>query len=158
IQMRAVTYAMSGIPATSAAGTAYSVTLTARNNLGNTATSYVGSANLSSNDVAAIFPPSVTFNAGVASFSVTFRTLGARTLTATDSVNGTLTATASTTVQAGAARTYVISGVPAMSVAGAGNAVTLTAKDAAGNTATGYAGTANLSSSDVAAVFSASVG
>jgi len=51
-----------------------------------------------------------------------------------------------------AATHFVVSGYPASVVAGVSHNVTVTAKDAYGNTATGYGGTVAITSSDSAAV------
>jgi hypothetical protein len=59
---------------------------------------YSGTANLSSSDASATLPASVTFTRGRATFEVTFATLGLQTVTATDSVDSTVTGTATTNV------------------------------------------------------------
>ncbi len=55
------------------------------------------------------------------------------------------------TIIPGAVTTFVLSGFPAATAAGAPHTLTVTAKDGAGNTATGYNGTVSFSSSDFAA-------
>jgi hypothetical protein len=81
------------------AGVAQNITITAYDVHGNVATGYVGEVEITSNDGAATLPADYTFvagDAGVRAISVTLRTAGAnRTITATDTGNGALTATQS---------------------------------------------------------------
>ena len=53
---------------------------------------------------------------------------------------------------------FVVSGFPSPTVAGVAHSVTVTAMDAYGNTATGYAGTVKITSSDSQAVLPANAG
>src|SRR5207247_7210418 len=62
---------------------------------------------------------------------------------------------ASVTVNPAAAKTLVVGGYPASTMAGAAHSFTVTAKDAFGNTATGYTGTVAFTSSDSQAVLPA---
>ena len=59
------------------------------------------------------------------------------------------------TVNPGSASTLAVSGFPSPAIAGAAGSVTVTAKDAYGNTATGYVGTVKITSSDGKAVLPA---
>ena len=79
-----------GVPAT--------VQLTAVNSQGNIVQTFSDSIKLTSSDGAATLPTSITFKNGVATFSVTFNTSGKQTLTATDTTNKSLVATAATSV------------------------------------------------------------
>src|SRR5207253_35817 len=84
-------------------------------------------------------------------------TAGTKTVTATDHTDNTLTGSASVTVAAAAADHLVVTttaGSP--QTAGVGFSVTVTAKDAFGNTDTGYAGTVDFTSNDTQAVLPAS--
>jgi len=67
-------------------------------------------------------------------------------------------ATATLTVNAAGAASFVVSGFPSPTVAGAAHSVTVTAKDVYGNTVTGYAGTVAITSSDSQAVLPANAG
>src|SRR5439155_13713357 len=87
-----------------------------------------------------------TFTGGVA-----FKTSGSQSLTATDTVNGGLTAKATVSVSAAAAATLSLT-VPATAVAGSSFNATVTLTDAYGNVASGYAGTVHFTSSDSKAV------
>jgi hypothetical protein len=93
--------------------------------------------------------------AGVATFSNLVPTkAGTFTLSASD---GTLTGATSNnfTVNPGAATTLIVAGFTSPVTAGIASNFTVTAKDASGNTATGYAGTVNFTSSDPQAVLPA---
>ena len=89
-------------------------------------------------------------------FSVTLKTAGTRSVTATDTVTASITGSQSGIVVNPAAAThFAVSGPPSPTVAGVAHNVTVTAKDADGNTAYGYRGTVHFSSTDPAAVLPA---
>ena len=118
---------------------------------GNAATSYRGTVHVSSDDAAAALPANFAFDAatpGVKSFAATLGTAGIRTLTVADvgaaGVRGSLTVT----VSSGAAVALALSNVPASVRAGDAFSATVTASDAYGNVAVGYAGTVSFTSSD----------
>ncbi|MFO0746197.1 MAG: FG-GAP-like repeat-containing protein [Myxococcota bacterium] len=147
---------LAGLPATVTAGAAQSLTLTAKDAFGNVASDFNGAADLSSSDPAVVFSADpVTFNAGVATFTATLRTAGARTLTAT--VSPTLEVVGSTSVTPATAASFELTGLPAVLVAGTTTTLTAKAKDAFGNVATGYAGTASVTVTDPGATAPASI-
>ncbi|MGD0861702.1 MAG: hypothetical protein ABSA21_02945, partial [Candidatus Limnocylindrales bacterium] len=119
----------------------------------------VGATDECSTDPAAVLPADYTFTAadnGVHVFSVTLKTAGTRSVTATDPVNSSITGSQTAiVVNPGSATTLVLSGFPSPDVAGVALSLTVTAKDAYGNTATGYTGTIHFTSSDPAAVLPA---
>ena len=132
-------------PGTQTAGTAFNVTITATDSYGNTATGYAGAKAVtfsgpsnSPSGHAPTYPASATFTAGVGTASVTLFDAQSTTLTATQ---GTITGTSSSfTVNGGAtASSYTVAN-PGTQTAGTAFNVTITAIDAFGNTATGYAG------------------
>ncbi len=129
------------LPASSAVGTAVAATVTALDALGQVATGYTGSANLASSDPLATFSSPVSFTAGVASPSITFFTMGTRTLTATDTVTPSIAGTGSTTVTPGAPAALAFSVQPSSAVAGVGIApsVQVALVDAYGNPSPGAA-------------------
>ncbi len=140
-------------PAHIAAGTPFTVTVTADDKFGNTATGYAGTVHFTSSDPYALLPASYTFSAGdagVHTFTVTMTTEGLRTLTVADKVVTTLTTTNSLTVS-GAATHYAIAGIPASTTAGNTFNFTVTALDALNQTAIGYTGTVKFTSNDPAA-------
>jgi autotransporter-associated beta strand protein len=146
---------VSGFPSSQTAGVAGTVTVTAKDPNGNTATAYIGTVHFTSTDPLAVLPSNYTFlpsDNGTHTFSVTLKTAGAQAVTATDTAVGTATGTQSgITVTPASATTLAVSGFPASKTAGIADTVTVTAKDAYGNTATGYSGTVHFTSSDGAA-------
>jgi hypothetical protein len=151
---------LTGVPANTTAGTAFSVTVTARDQYNNVATSYRGTITFSSSDARATLPATYSFtatDAGVHTFTngVTLITAGNQTLSLTD---GTLNTSTATTVQAGVAATLQLTGVPSSTVAGAAFSVTVTARDPYNNVATGYRGTISFSSTDARAALPAAYG
>ncbi len=157
----AATLTVSGIPSSCVAGVAHSVTATAKDPSGNTATGYRGTIHFASPDPAAVLPADYTFTAAdagtrVFSGSVTLKTAGTQSVSATDTVASSITGVqAGIVVTPAVASTLVVSGIPNSYVAGVAHSVTVTAKDSSGNTATGYQGTAHFTSSDPTAVLPA---
>ncbi len=148
----AKTLTASGFPSSPVAGTAYNIVISAYDAYGNVATGYRGSVKLSSSDGHAVLAAAYTFtgaDAGVHSLSVTLETAGPQSITATDKLTTSLTASdQAITVQAATARTFTVTGFPTNPIAGTVNDVTVTAFDAYNNVATSYKGTVALSSSD----------
>ncbi|HEX6788752.1 MAG TPA: hypothetical protein VF091_05865, partial [Gaiellaceae bacterium] len=136
-------------PASTTAGTAFSVTVTALDNYGNTATSYAGTVHFTGGGTGPTLPSNYAFVAGdngVHTFTngVTLTQAGSRTVTATDTVSGSITGTSSTiSVSPAGASTLSVS-APASATAGTAFSVTVTALDGYGNTATGYTGTVHF--------------
>ena len=152
----AVSFVVSGFTETVTAGTAGSVTVTAKDAYGNTATGYTGTVKITSSDLAAFLPANAGLTGGVGSFSVTLKTVGSQSVTATDTVTSSITGSQSgITVNAAGAASFVVSGFPSPTIAGVAHTVTVTAYDAYGNVATGYAGTVKITSSDSQAVLPA---
>ncbi len=90
-------------PAATSVGAPFSVTVTAQDGCGNTLTGYTGTVHFTSSDGAAILPANYTFtlgDAGVHTFvnGVTLNTVGSRTITATDTINASLTGSATVNV------------------------------------------------------------
>ncbi|NDF15567.1 hypothetical protein EB061_09645 [bacterium] len=124
---------LSSVPATTLAGNSFSVTVTAKDSGGNTATDFSGTVSITSNDGQATLPASSTLVNGVGTFSVILKTSGPRTLTAS---SGALTTTAGPiSVGAGvySAANSVVTASPASVNSGSNVTVTLTTKDAYGN-------------------------
>jgi Galactose oxidase, central domain len=82
-------------PAIVIAGTAFSFTVTAIDGSGNPVTDYLGRVQFTSTDGQAVLPSnsSLTSGTGTATFSVTLKTAGNQTITATDVVTATLIGT-----------------------------------------------------------------
>jgi len=80
---------------------------------------------------------------------VILRTAGERSVTATDLVSASITGTqAAITVEPADAATLDVAGIADPVIAGVASGVTVTARDAFGNVATGYTGTVQFTSSD----------
>jgi autotransporter-associated beta strand protein len=153
--------AVTGFPSPQTAGAAGSLTVTAMTRGGATATTYTGTVTFTSSAVSAGLPANYTFVAGdngVKSFSgVTLNTVGTQSITATDTLTSSITGTqAAITVNAATAASLVVAGYPSPRVTGLADSVTVTAKDAYGNTDTAFVGTVQLTSSDSAAILPAS--
>jgi murein DD-endopeptidase MepM/ murein hydrolase activator NlpD len=134
--------------ATAAAGTAFNFTVRAFDANNNPVTGYTGVVHFTSTDANATLPANATLVNGLATFSATLRTTGARTLTATDTGNATVTGTSGTVTVGAAAATHFSISNPASSTAGGALVVTVTAQDAFNNTATGYLGTVHFTKTD----------
>ncbi len=122
-------------PATSTAGSPFSVTLTALDANNNTATAYTGTVHFTSNDGQAVLPANYTFTGadnGSHTFTnaTTLKTAGAaKTVVATDTVTATITGTTNLTVNPAAANaaTSTLTATPTTIVADGTTTSTLTA-------------------------------
>jgi uncharacterized repeat protein (TIGR01451 family) len=132
--------------ATATAGTAFSLTVTAEDNGGNTAGTFSGTVTISSSAGADISPTSVTLSGGTATVPVTLTTAGTQTLTA--AFSGLMSGTASVTVSPGALNKYLVS-VPGGSSAQAGKGflVAVQAADQFNNPITSYSGPGSVTAS-----------
>jgi hypothetical protein len=144
-----------GAPASATAGLSFTFTVTALDQFNNPATGYSGTVHFTSSDSSAALPADSTLTNGTGSFSATLRTAGSQTITATDTSTSTITGSATVVVNAATAAFLVVAGYPSPVTAGTANSFTVTAKDAFGNRATGYAGTVHFTSSDPKAVLPA---
>jgi len=149
-------------PASATAGSAFSVTVTALDANNNTATGYLGTVHFTTSDTGSgvALPTDYTFTAadhGVHTFTsaVTLVTAGSQTVTATDKGSSGVKGSATVTVNPAAAASLSVAGFPSPINAGTSGNFTVTAKDAYGNTATGYSGTVTFTSSDAHAVLPA---
>ena len=147
---------VSGHPSADVAGVAHNITVTAKDAYNNTVTGYTGTVHITSTDTAAVLPASSKLTAGVHAFSVTLKTAGTRTITATDTVTTSIKGSQTGIVVSPAAATHlVVSGYPTSDVAGVAHNVTVTAKDAYNNTATGYRGTVHITTTSTSATLPA---
>jgi hypothetical protein len=149
-------FVVSGYTTPTTAGVAHNVTVSAQDAAGNVTTAYTGTVQFTSSDAQAVLPANYTFVAGdngVHSFSVTLKTAGSQSISATDTVTGSITGTQSAiTVNPAAASTLGVSGFTNPTAAGAAHNVTVSALDAFGNVATSYRGTVHFTSTDAQAV------
>ena len=145
VPVSATTFAVSA-PASATAGTSFNVTVTANSANGSVATGYSGSVTLTASDGQAIdLVTARPFANGVAVETVTLFT--ADTLTLTAAAGAVKGASASISVQSGAAFAFLF-GAPSSVTAGTGFGVEVVAKDASGNTVTGFSGNVTFASSD----------
>ena len=145
----AASLVVSGFPAT-VAGAAKSFNVTAKDAFGNISTSFLGAVTFSSSDAQASLPASYTFvasDAGSHSFSATLKTAGTQSLTAKLSTGAFLGTQSGITVTASTAAAFILS-VPISATQGVSFKITVTVRDAFGNTVTGYTGKVTLTSND----------
>src|SRR5207237_651967 len=134
----AATFTVAGYPSPTVAGVAHPFTVTALDAFGNTATGYTGTARFTSTDGSATLPANYAFtaaDAGVHGFSVTLKTVGTQSVTATDTVTVSITGVQSgIVVNPAAAVSFTVAGLSTLRTAGVAGSVTVTAKDVFGNT------------------------
>jgi uncharacterized repeat protein (TIGR03803 family) len=141
----------SNVPSSTTAGSAFTLTLTAKDAYGNVATGYTGTVHFTSSDGKAVLPADYTFagsDAGQHAFSITLKTAGSQSLTATDTGTGSIAGSAGGIVVNAAAAAQFILSAPASVTHGVAFSLTLTVEDAYGNVVTGYTGTVHFRSSD----------
>jgi hypothetical protein len=141
-----------------AAGSAFSVTVTALDASNNAVSGYAGKVHFTSSDPAASLPADYTFTAdsGTHTFTgVVLLTAGSQTVTVADAANPSANGSASITITPSAAGSFRVSGYPSAVTAGASASFTVTAVDAYGNPVSGYAGTVHFTSSDPSALLPA---
>jgi hypothetical protein len=137
------------------AGTAFGITVTALDPYNNVALGYSGTVHFTSNAPLGNLPANSTLNLGVGSFPVVLFSAGNRTITATDTVNSTITGVSSNiVVNPTADPTFTVS-APASAITGVPFTFTVTAHDEFDNTATLYSGVVHFSSTDPLALLSA---
>ncbi len=147
----AITLSVTGFPSPVTAGTAASVTVTARDTYGNIATGYRGTVHFTSSDGQAVLPANYVFvsgDNGVHTFTngVTLKTVGTQSVTATDTVTGSITGSQiGIIVTPGALDHFTFSAISTPQTAGTAiTGVTITAVDANGNTVTSYVSSTTL--------------
>jgi hypothetical protein len=141
-------FVVTASPTTITAGNSTTVTVTAKDAYGNVATGYSGTVHFTSSDPQAVLPANSTLTNGTGTFSVTLKKAGSRTITATDTVNSSITGAASVTVNPAAATHLILTVTSTTVTKDQPFDLTVTAYDAYGNVATGYRGTVHFTSSD----------
>jgi hypothetical protein len=140
-----------GFSYSATAGVAGNLSIVAYDPYGNLGTGYTGTVHFTSSDAQAVLPADYTFtaaDAGWHTFSATLNTVGTQSLTATDLPSTGISDTHSGITVTPAASSFAVSGFPSSITAGTAGTFTVTARDAAGNTLTDYAGTVHFTSSD----------
>jgi hypothetical protein len=143
-----------GVPATTTAGAAFGVLVTAADANNNPVLTYTGTVHFTSSDGAAVLPADTGLALGTGTFSATLKTAGSQLLTVTDTVTAISGTGGPLNVFAAAATHFTVS-APAIATGNSGFGVTVTAQDQFNNTAVGYAGTVHFTSSDGSATLPA---
>jgi hypothetical protein len=149
------THFLVSAPASATAGVAFNFTVTALDQFNNTATGYAGTVHFTSSDGQAVLPANTTLTNGSGAFSATLKTAGSQTITATDTVDSSITGTSNPIAVSAAAATHFAVSAPASASSGVAFNFTVTALDQFNNTATAYAGTVHFTSTDGQAVLPA---
>jgi Galactose oxidase, central domain len=142
-------------PATATAGMAVRLMVTALDATNNVVTGYSGTVHFASTDGQAALPANSTLTTGTGTFSVTLKTVGGQTITATDTIAGSITGTSMSisVIAVGATHFSVI--VPTTATAGTAISLSVNALDASNNMVTSYSGTAHFTSTDAQATLPA---
>jgi hypothetical protein len=124
--------------------------VTAKDPYGNTDTNYAGTVTFTSSDPQANLPPDSQLVNGTGTFPATLYTAGHDSITATDTVDNTITGSLPNILvtPAAFAQFAVSTDAADPDVAGTVFDVTVVAQDPYGNTVTSYRGTATFSSAD----------
>lgn len=142
-------------PAAVTVGISFNARVNAMDAFGNIATNYSGTVHFTSSDSQAALPANSTLTNGTGSFSVTFKTQGSQTVTATDTVTATLAGVSGTiSVFSNTATHFSVSAPVGVSTRQTFN-VTVSALDGANNTSVSYSGTVHFTSTDTQAVLPA---
>jgi hypothetical protein len=154
LQQVATHFSVTSATAAPVAGTAFNITITALDSKNNAVPGYSGNVHFSSSDAQAVLPASSTITNGTGTGSVTLKTVGPQTVTATgaDSLTGS-----SGAIPVGSAPASKIAVSPAIATADTGTAFNFTvfALDAFNNQAASYSGTVHFSSTDSSAILPA---
>ena len=134
-------------------GTPFNVTVTALDSSNNGVTTYSGTVHFTSSDSQAVLPANSTLTNGTGTFSVTLKTAGAQTVTATDSGTGISGTSASISVIG--ATTHLSVTAPGSATTGTAFNFAVSALDASNNIVTSYSGTVHFTSTDNQAVLPA---
>ena len=136
-------------PATATAGTAISLSVNALDASNNVVTRYSGTVHFTSTDAQAAVPANSTLTNGAGTFSATLKTAGGQTITATDTVAGSITGTSTSISVIGA--THFSVAAPATATAGTAISLSVNALDASNNVMPRYSGTVHFTSTDAQA-------
>lgn len=137
-------------PMAASTGLPINLTMIAHDNFGNAAI-YAGTLHFTSTDAQAVLPANSPFTNGTGNFTVTLKTIGSQTITATDMVTATLKATSSAISVVSNTATHLAMNAPGSTNTRATFNVTVSALDAANNVSAGYSGTVHFTSSDAQA-------
>jgi hypothetical protein len=128
-------------------GTPYNFTVTAADALGNTVTSYSGTVHFTTSDRAAVPPADATLTNGVGTFSITLKSSGGQTITATDKVSNSINGTSNVIYVSGPATHFSVANASGSAATRSPITLFVVALDASNNESTAYAGTVRITSS-----------
>ncbi len=154
-QLVATHFSVTPALATPIAGTPFNFTVTALDASNNAVGSYAGTVHFSSSDAQAVLPANSMLTNGMGTFSATLKTASSETITATDSINPSITGTSTSINVISSAPTHFSISAPGAAVSGTAFSFTVTALSASNSVVSGYAGTVHFSSTDVSAVLPA---
>ncbi|HEV2686946.1 MAG TPA: FG-GAP repeat protein, partial [Bryobacteraceae bacterium] len=146
---QASSFAVRGFPSSTTAGVSGTFTVTVKTASGDRATGYTGTVHFTSSDGKASLPANYIFtaaDAGIHTFRATLKTAGTQSITARDTVTGTITGTEGGIRVKPAAASKLLLRAPAKVRSGVPFSLTVTVKDSYGNAVTGYTGTMHLKS------------
>jgi len=138
-------------PATATAGTAISLSVNALDASNNVVTRYSGTVHFTSTDAQAAMPANSTLTNGMGTFSATLKTPGGQTITATDTVAGSITGTSTPVSVIAMGPTHFSIAAPATATAGTAISLSVNALDASNNVTASYSGTVHFTSTDAQA-------
>ena len=139
-------------PTTATAGSSFNFSVTAFDAFDNTATGYTGLVRFTTPGSVSQVPGDSALTNGQGNFSATLETAGNRTIVATDTVTSSINGTSNNIAVSAAAATRFTITAPGGVTAGQSFSITVTAFDQFNNTATGYSGSINFTSTDGQAV------
>ena len=140
-------FVVTGFPSPVAAGVANTFTVSARDEYGNVATAYSGLVHFNSTDPQAILPADAALSGGTGTFTAALQTSGNESITAADTQAASLTGTETGIMVNPAAASKLRIAAPSRFSPGVPFNFAVTAVDAFGNVAVGYAGTISFLSS-----------
>jgi hypothetical protein len=138
-------------PSSATSGASFNFNVTALDAYGNTVTAYAGTVTFASSDhnIGVLLPSAATLTNGKGTFSATLATAGNQTITARQAGGGfPVTGTSGPITVAPGVATHFLLAVPSRVTSEVPFTVIVTARDAAGNVATGFTGTVALTSND----------
>src|SRR5262249_9496677 len=152
------TFAVSGYPSSTTAGTAHTFTVTVIDDDGTTMTGYTGTVHFSSSDWQADLPADYTFTAAdhaVHTFTATLKTAGWQRFQVADATYGGIAGGQAVQVTPAGLSALNVAGFPSPILAGSAGNFFVWATDAYSNLISDYAGTVHFSSSDPSAALPA---
>jgi len=139
------------VPTNATTGISFLFSVTALDASNNTVTTYSGTVQITSSDAQALLPANSTLMNGAGTFSVTLKTLGGQTITATDTATASITGTSVSITVGTATPTHFSVIAPGGASPGTAFNFTVSALDAANNVAPTYSGTIHFTSTDAMA-------